>query len=308
MKILVTGGAGFIASQIADAYIEAGHTVTVIDDLSRGSKKNVNARATLHVMDVRDPNISTIFEKNAFDVVNHHAAQIDVRHSMEDPFFDASVNILGTLRLLEAARAFKVKKFIFASSGGVMYGECPQGPANESTVARPISPYGFSKLAAETYVRFYGDQFNLDCTVFRYANVYGPRQDPHGEAGVVAIFAGKLLKKEPVRIFGDGKQVRDYVYVGDIVRANVMALTKGSGQTLNIGTAQATSVVSLYEKMRRFSGSKADPVYAPARAGELEKSVLDASCASREIGWTPAHTLEQGLEATYRHFQSLKNS
>jgi len=204
MKILVTGGAGFIGSQIADAYIAAGHEVTVLDDLSAGRRTQVNPKATFIARDAREPNIATLFEKSNFDLVNHHAAQIDVRRSVQDPFFDASVNILGTMRLLDCCRSYGVRKFIFASSGGTIYGECPRAAAVETDPNRPESPYGFSKAAAETYVRFYGKQFGISYSMLRYANVYGRRQDPHGEAGGVAIFCGKALANETATIFGDG--------------------------------------------------------------------------------------------------------
>ncbi len=267
MKILVTGGAGFIASQIADAYIEQGHEVTIVDDLTSGNKKNVNPKAQFVTMDVRDPNISTLFAKTGFDVVNHHAAQIDVRRSVQDPFLDASINVLGTLRLLECCRTYGTRKFIFASSGGAI---------------------------------------RLSYTILRYANVYGPRQDSQGEAGVVSIFAGKLLANEAVTIFGTGRQERDYVYVGDIVAANVAALTKGENQTFNIGTQIASSVNALYEKLAAVHASAPKPQYAPAREGELERSVLNASLAQQQLGWRPSRTLEQGLEETYRYFQQQK--
>jgi UDP-glucose 4-epimerase len=211
MKALVTGGAGFIGSHLAQALIDAGHDVTIVDDFSTGKRKNIPAKAQVEKLDVRDPNISSLFEKKRFDVVFHLAAQLDVRKSMADPFFDASVNILGTLRLLECCRAYNVKKFIFTSSGGVMYGECPK-PATENDPSLPVSPYGFSKSAAERYVQFYGDTFKLSYSILRYTNVYGPRQDPHGEAGVVAIFLGKKFGKEPVTIFCTGKQKSAYIF------------------------------------------------------------------------------------------------
>ena len=216
----------------------SGHQVTVVDDLTTGKKKNVNPQANLVVMDVRDPNISTLFAKTGFDIVNHHAAQIDVRRSVQDPFLDASVNILGTLRLLDGCRTFGVRKFIFSSSGGTIYGECKAKPAQESDASRPTSPYGFSKAAAETYIRFFGEFYHLPYTILRYANVYGPRQDPQGEAGVVAIFMGKILADEPVTIYGTGEQERDYVHVSDVVKANCSALLKGENDTFNIGNGR----------------------------------------------------------------------
>lgn len=297
MKILVTGGAGFIGSNIVDAYIAQGHSVTVVDDLSTGKKKQVNPKANFLAMDVRDPNISTLFAKNGFDIVNHHAAQIDVRKSVQDPFIDASVNVLGTLRLLDCCRTYGVRKFIFASSGGVMYGECPAA-ANEETPAHPESPYGFSKASAETYVRFFGSTYHVPYTILRYGNVYGPRQDPHGEAGVVAIFIGKLLAGEGVTIFGDGKQERDYVNVAEIVEANIAALTKGENQIFNIGHGTPVTVNELHKVLAKLIGGKKAPQYLPARQGEVQRSLLNVQRAAKGLGWKPSVTLEQGLAAT----------
>jgi UDP-glucose 4-epimerase len=307
VKILVTGGAGFIASQIVDAYLDLGHEVTVVDDLTTGKKKNVNPKASLTLMDVRDPNISTLFAKTGFDIVNHHAAQIDVRRSMQDPFFDASVNILGALRLLDCCRTYGVRKFIFSSSGGTIYGEC-KNPAKESDPSRPASPYGFSKATAETYIRFFGEYYHLPYTILRYGNVYGPRQDPHGEAGVVAIFIGKILAGEPLTIYGTGKQERDYVHVGDVVEANCAALLKGENDTFNIGNGQPVSVNKLYEILSGHDKSKRAPTYAPARAGELERSVLNVERAQKVLGWKATRTLEKGLEQTFDYFRQQKKS
>jgi UDP-glucose 4-epimerase len=303
MKILVTGGAGFIGSHIVDAYVRDGHDVTIVDDLSSGRKAQANRQARLVVSDVRDPNLSTLFAESRFEVVNHLAAQMDVRKSVQDPFFDASVNILGTLRLLDCSRAYGVRKFIFSSSGGTIYGECPHKPATEDDASRPESPYGFSKAAAERYIRFYGDMYRLPYTILRYANVYGPRQDPHGEAGVVAIFMGKLLAKEPVTIFGDGAQERDYVYVDDVVEANVAALTKGENDIFNIGTGMPTSVNKLYAVMAGFVKGAKPAAYAPARAGELARSILNADRAQKRLAWKPAISLEKGLRETHRYFE-----
>ncbi len=302
MNILVTGGAGFIGSHIVDAYVAAGHEVTVLDDLSTGKKQNVNRKAKLVVSDIRDPNISTLFGQERFEIVNHLAAQLDVRKSVQDPFFDASVNILGTLRLLECSRSYGVRKFIFSSSGGTIYGECKE-PAREEDPSRPESPYGFSKAAAERYIQFYGQTFRLPYTILRYANVYGPRQDPHGEAGVVAIFSGKILQKQPVTIFGDGSQERDYVYVHDVVSANVSALTKGENAVINIATGVPTSVLSLYEKMATVENFSGKPAMAPARVGELTRSVLLFERAKKILGWKPAVTLEKGLSETIQSFR-----
>jgi len=306
MKILVTGGAGFIGSNLVDAYLHDGHDVTVVDDFSTGKKSQVPRKAKLAMMDIRDPNLATLFAESRFEVVNHHAAQIDVRKSVQDPFFDASVNILGTLRLLECCRAYGVRKFIFSSSGGTIYGECGARAAGEEDPSRPESPYGFSKAAAERYIRFYNDVYRLPYTILRYANVYGPRQDPHGEAGVVAIFAGKMLAKQAVTIYGDGKQERDYVFVSDVVAANLAALTKGENGIFNIGTGIPTSVNTLYEVMASLNKPMKPASHAPARTGELSRSVLDAEKARRVLGWAPSRTLEQGLQETCRYFLQQK--
>lgn len=306
MKVLVTGGAGFIGSHIVDAYVAMGHDVTIVDDLSTGKKKNVNSKAHLVVMDVRDPNISTLFAKTGFDIVNHHAAQIDVRRSVQDPFLDASINILGTLRLLECCRIYGIRKFIFASSGGTLYGECKKRPASEEDSLLPESPYGFSKATAETYIRFFGQYYHLPYTILRYSNVYGPRQDPQGEAGVVAIFIGKILAREPTTIYGTGDQERDYVHVNDVVQANCDALLKGENDIFNIGTNLATSVNTLYEKLSAMDSSVKKPAYAPAREGELQRSVLNIQKADKSLGWRPSRTLEQGLKETLQFFQHQK--
>ncbi len=307
MKILVTGGAGFIGSQIVDAYLDLGHEVTVVDDLSTGKKKNINSRARLVTADVRDPNLVTLFAESRFEVVNHLAAQLDVRKSVQDPFFDASVNILGALRLLECCRTYGVRKFIFSSSGGTIYGECDK-PAAEEDAAHPESPYGISKATSERYMQFYGSVYRLPYTILRYANVYGPRQDPHGEAGVVAIFAGKLLAKEGVTIYGDGSQERDYVYVADVVNANVAALTQGENAVFNIGTGVTTSVNKLYERLATFAKGAKQATFAPARTGELARSVLNISKAKQHLNWKPLTSLDKGLEETYNFFRDQKTS
>jgi len=308
MNILVTGGAGFIGSHIVDAYIAKGHDVTVMDDLSGGKKKNVNPKARFVGADVRDPNISTLFAESRFEVVNHLASQIDVRKSVQDPFFDASVNILGGLRLLECCRSYGVRKFIFSSSGGTIYGECPSEPATEESAARPESPYGISKATLEKYIHFYGQVYRQSFTILRYGNVYGPRQDPHGEAGVVAIFVGKLLAGEQATIYGTGDQERDYVFVGDVVSANVAALSKGENAVFNIGTAVATSVNTLYDHLSQLNPQAQPPVCAPARTGELNRSVLNIDRAKKVLEWTPQTSLKQGLQQTYRFFEAQKTS
>lgn len=301
MRILVTGGAGFIGSHIVDAYISQGHHVVIVDTLSTGNRLNLNPRARLVIKDVRDLSLSRLFKKERFDVVNHHAAQVDVRKSVSDPMFDAGVNILGLINLLELSRLNGVKKFIFAASGGTYYGECDR-PAKEETPARPLSPYGVTKLAGEHYVRAYGAIHGLPFTILRYGNVYGPRQDPHGEAGVVAIFCQRLLAGEKAFIYGKGRQQRDYVFVEDVARANVFALTKSTGESVNIGTGQATDVNVLLKILSACNGRPPLFEHKSPRTGELFRSVLNVSKASRTLGWKPTVSLRLGLAETFRFF------
>jgi len=294
MRALVTGGAGFIGSHVADALLDRGDEVHVLDDLSKGRRENVPTGAELHVADVRDPD-------GAFDVVRpeavfHLAAQADVRTSLERPEHDADVNVLGTVRVLEAARRHGAK-VVFASTGGAIYGEC-DGPAPETTERRPLSPYGVSKLCGEEYLATWNRLYGTAHVSLRLANVYGPRQAPHGEAGVVAIFMGLLHDGGTPRIYGHGLQTRDYVFVGDVVQA-LLAGVGHPGGVLNVGTGVETSVLELYEEIRRVTGVEREPELAPARLGELQRSVLDASRAGRELGWRPAHTLAAGLAETW---------
>ena len=304
MKILVTGGAGFIGSNVADACIAAGHRVWILDNEASGRKANVHPRAAYQKLDVRNrAGLAKLFSKVRFDVVNHHAAQIDVRKSVEDPAFDAEVNIIGLLNVLDAARRTKVKKVLFSSSGGTVYGECPR-PATERSPERPLSPYGVAKLASEKYILSYSALYGLDYTIFRYANVYGPRQDPFGEAGVVAIFSKRLLEGQSCAIFGTGSQTRDFVFVGDVARANVLALRKGRNEIVNIGTGRETSVKGLYQAMAAVLGAKQKPLKKPARKGELDRSVLAIGKAKAVLGWSPSVSLREGLERTVAYFAS----
>jgi UDP-glucose 4-epimerase len=304
MKILVTGGAGFIGSTIVDAYIERGHQVWALDNESSGKRRQVNNHATFVRGDINDKKkLSSLFKKIKFDVVNHHAAQIDVRRSVLDPEFDARVNVLGLLNVLVNAQQTGVKKILFSSSGGTVYGECAR-PATESFPEVPLSPYGVAKLASEKYIQAFAALHGLRYTIFRYSNVYGPRQDPHGEAGVVAIFAQRLLSHQPVTVFGKGEQTRDFVFVGDIARANVLGLSKASNEIINIGTAAEISVNKLYKTMAELTNTSQRPVYKPARNGELARSVLSYAKARRVLGWKPRVSLRAGLQQTLEYFQS----
>ena len=305
MKILVTGGAGFIGSTIVDRFVDAGHRVWAFDNLSSGNRSQVNRKATFVKGDVRNRKLlQSLFARHRFDVVNHHAAQIDVRRSVADPAFDAEVNIIGILNLLKLAKDYKAKKFQFASSGGTVYGECKRA-ADESFPEVPLSPYGVAKLASEKYILSNAALYNLKFTIFRYANVYGPRQDPHGEAGVVAIFSRRLLSGEPITIYGDGKQTRDFVFVGDVARANLLGLTKAQNQIVNIGTSKEISVNELYRRMARIVGETRPARHKPARAGELRRSVLNFRKATRVLGWKPGVTIDEGLTATIDFFRHL---
>lgn len=304
-RILITGGAGFIGSNIADAYVAAGHDVTVIDNLSSGKKINLNKKVKFLHADISDTvKVKALFKQGRFDVVSHHAAQIDVRKSIADPGNDARINILGTINILENARAFGVKKVIFASSGGTIYGECPRTPPDENYTGRPISPYGITKFTVEFYLKFYALIYGMKYTILRYANVYGPRQDPHGEAGVVAIFSDRMLTDTELFIFGDGKQDRDYVYVGDVVQANVRALDRGDNEIINVGMRIPRSVNDLYRAMSKITGYRKKPVYKQARPGEILRSVLDNKKARRVLGWKPQYDFDRGLAETIKYFKN----
>ena len=305
MNIMVTGGAGFIASHIADALIKKKHRVIIVDNLSNGKKENINPEAIFFKLDICNPSLEDVFRKRKIDIVIHHAAQIDVRKSVQDPVFDAKVNILGSLNILENCVRYKVKKIIFASTGGAIYGEVPGKPASELTMLRPLSPYGVAKSSIEYYIRYYEATYKLPFTILRYGNVYGDRQDPHGEAGVVAIFTKKMLDGDQPAIFGDGKQLRDYVYVGDVVRANLLAIRKGKNQILNIGTGKGTSVNVLYEKLTRLTAFNRKPAYLPARKGELQNSRIDPGKARKVLGWVPLVGIDRGLALTVEYFKNL---
>ena len=295
MRALVTGGAGFIGSNLVDALIERGDTVDVVDNLSSGKRENVHEQARLHVLDVREP-LGDLFVELRPDVCFHLAAQADVRVSVERPDYDAEVNVIGTVRVLEAARSVGAR-VVFASSGGAIYGECDK-PADEASERRPLAPYGTAKLAGEEYLLTYQRLHGMANVALRFGNVFGPRQDPHGEAGVVAIFLGRLRDGETCLIFGDGEQERDYVFVGDVVAAALKA-AEVEGGSFNIGTGRACSVLELYDLCRRVAGSELEAQLVPARAGELQRSVLDINKAADELGWRPETSLEEGLRQTW---------
>jgi len=295
VRAVVTGGAGFIGSHVVEALVARGDEVHVLDNLARGKRENVPGGVTLHEADIRT-DCDPIFDALEPDACFHFAAQADVRVSVERPDFDADVNVLGTVRVLDAARRHGTK-VVFASTGGAMYGEC-DGPAPEDAPRRPLAPYGVSKLAGEEYLQAYNRLHGAGHVALRYGNVYGPRQDPHGEAGVVAIVLNRLRAGERPRIFGDGKQTRDYVYAVDAANAALRALDNPGG-IYNIGTSVETSVLDLLGRIQRVAGTNVEPEFADPRAGELQRSVLDVSLAERELGWRPAHDLDSGLAQTW---------
>ncbi len=306
MKILVTGGAGFIASHITDAYIAAGHQVVVVDNLTTGRKENLNPKAVFYQMDIQDPKLLDVFKEQQIEVVNHHAAQMDVRRSVDDPIYDAQNNVLGFLNILQACAKTSVKRVIFASSGGAIYGEQDYFPADEKHQTQPCSPYGITKLVGEKYMFFYSQTYGFGHTILRYANVYGPRQNPHGEAGVVAIFCKRLLAGEQPVINGTGEQTRDFVYVGDVVDANLLALGQSSNDTFNIGTAREITINEVYRILNRLIGSNKPEKHGPGKEGEQFRSVIDPGHVTRMMGWKPRFTVEAGLQETVDYFQSLK--
>jgi UDP-glucose 4-epimerase len=295
MRAVVTGGAGFIGSNVADALVARGDDVHILDNLSHGRRENVHPAAQLHEADIRT-DTADVFADVKPDLCIHLAAQIDVRVSVERPDVDADVNVVGTIRILEAAREHGTK-IVFSSTGGAIYGEC-DAPASEDHPREPLAPYGVSKLAAEEYIAAYNRLYGSTHVSLRYGNVYGPRQDPHGEAGVVAIFMNTLRDGKTARIYGDGTQTRDYVFVGDVVSATLAAATHDGG-VFNVGTGTETSVLDLYERVQRVTGSDRPAELAPARPGELQRSVLDPSRAKRELGWQPRRSLDDGLAATW---------
>ncbi len=303
MKILVTGGAGFIGSHVTEAYLAEGHEVRVIDNLSTGRRANVPRAATLYELDIHHRDVEDVFAEFKPEVVNHLAAQASVKLSTGDPVHDLEVNGGGTARIAALCAAHGVRKLIYAGSGGTAYGDPEALPIPESHPTRPVSPYGLSKLVGEQYVQFQHRFSGLDYTILRYSNAYGPRQDPHGEAGVVAIFTGRLLGGIPCVIDGDGEQRKDYVYVGDMARANVLALSAGSGETLNIGTGEGTTVNAIFEELRRATGSTMEPQHGPPRPGDVRNFWLDCSRANAVLGWAPQVSFEDGMRLTVASFR-----
>src|SRR5580700_11704493 len=305
MRILVTGGAGFIGSHTVDALVAtAAHQVAVIDNLSAGKREQLNPGANFYEADIRDAaEVGRIIAIEQPEVIVHFAAQMDVRRSVADPAFDAQVNLVGFLNLMEAGREHGLRRVVFSSTGGAIYGEQESFPCDENHPLRPVSPYGVAKLTTEKYLYFYHAQYGIDYVALRYANVYGPRQDPHGEAGVVAIFCGRILEGRPVTIYGDGGQTRDYVYVADVVRANVAALGSSVSGAFNIGTGVETSVNQLYDALARNAGTSRAAEFGPPRAGEQRRSVILPERAARELGWRPQVELSDGLAQTLRFFR-----
>jgi len=307
MKVLVTGGAGFIGSHVVDLCLQHGYEVIIVDDLSTGRESNLNPAAKLYQMDIRDPKLKDVFEREKPDYVDHHAAQMDVRRSVAEPLFDADVNILGSINLIECAKRYGVKRVVYISTGGAVYGEPEYLPCDENHPINPICQYGASKHTVEHYLYMYKVNYGLDYSVLRYPNVYGPRQDPHGEAGVVAIFTGQMLRNDQVVINGDGEQERDFVYVGDCARANLMAIQASQGLgIINLGSGRGTTVNEIFEKLRGITDYGREARHGPAKVGETRKIYLDASKAQRELGWQPTTELEEGLKNTVEYFRRVE--
>lgn len=305
MKILVTGGAGFIGSHIVDRLIQESHDVVIADNLTTGKRRHINRAANFYRADIRSRWLERVFRRERPTVVCHHAAQMDVRRSVEDPMFDADTNIMGTLNVLRYAVKYGVRKVIFASSGGAVYGEPNQLPVSESHPAHPASPYGISKMVGDEYLRYFHENDGIEYVSLRYANVFGPRQDPHGEAGVVAIFTQKMLQNEQPIINGNGRQTRDFVYVDDVVEANMAALGKEAHGIYNVGTGQETTINELFTLLAGFVNPAIREVHGPAKKGEQMKIALDSSRLHRELDWEPKVSLQDGLERTVASYRQL---
>lgn len=308
MRIAVTGAAGFIASQVAEAYLRVGHEVMIVDDLSTGRRENLPAAARFVEADIRSSAASAALTSFRPQVLNHHAAQMDVRRSVADPKLDAEINLIGFLNLLEAVRQGGCQRVIFASSGGAAYGEQEQFPANEQHPTRPASPYGVSKRAGELYLACFGQMYGISHLALRYANVYGPRQNPRGEAGVVAIFTQRLLAGEPCTIYGDGKQTRDFVFVDDVVAANVAALDARLVGEVNIGTGKEADINQIYSELARITKRHQAVRYADGKVGEQRRSVVAVAKAAAELNWHPRISLSEGLERTVAYFKHTRSA
>jgi UDP-glucose 4-epimerase len=312
MKILVTGGAGFIGSHIVDAYLDAGYEVLVIDNLSTGDLNNLNPKAKFFELDIRDKKVADIFAKERPDIVNHHAAQISVTVSTQKPIFDADINILGSLNIFTNSAKYGVQKIIFASTGGAIYGDADEYPTTENYVPMPVSPYAIAKFSVEKYLHYYFYQFGLKYLVLRYANVYGPRQIPHGEAGVVSIFIENLLQNKESNLYAypdesDG-MIRDYVFVSDVVNANLQGLEMSDNEVVNIGTGKPTTTGKLYRQIASLMGSNIKPKLMGARQGDIHRSCLDISKAREVLNWYPKTSLQEGIEKTINYFEKKINS
>lgn len=303
---MVTGGCGFIGSHIVDAYVEKGHDVVVIDNLSTGNIKNLNPRAKFYQEDINS-DLDKIFSMEKLELINHHAAQINVRTSVDDPMYDVRVNVLGTVNLLHFASKYGIKRFVYASSGGAVYGEPERYPINEGAPRNPLSPYGASKVAAEHYIITFARLYGVDYVILRYSNVYGPRQIIKSEAGVISIFINCIVRNEPCSIYGDGKQIRDYVYVGDVVAANVLALDCAPN-IFNIGTNVETSVNDLIDIFSEILNKEVAHQHAEPRPGEVQRNVLDCRHALSEIKWQPKTQLRDGIAKTFEHFKKIPQS
>lgn len=307
-KALVTGGAGFIASHVVDALIERGYKVVIIDNLSTGYERNLNPKAKFYKMDIRDETLKDVFNKEKPEFVNHHAAQMDVRRSVAEPIYDAQVNVLGSLNLLENCRRVGVKKIVYASTGGAVYGEPSPDifPVDEKCDIDPLSQYGITKHSVEHYLSLYYKLYGTKYTVLRYPNVYGPRQDPHGEAGVVAIFTEQMLEQIIPKIFGDGSKTRDYVFIEDVVRANMIAIDKGDNDIFNLGWGKEISDFEIFDSIRKALGFKIEPIYTDKRLGEIDRICLNASKAKKVLGWQPTVSLKEGISKAVEYYRKKK--
>ena len=309
MKILVTGGAGFIGSHVVDRYIQEGHEVGVLDNFVTGNRQNLNPKARLFELDIRDrKGVEQLLAGEKFDLINHHAAQMDVRKSTEDPLYDAEVNILGSINLIMNAVRHGVKKIVYISTGGAVYGEPKRLPVEEGDSINPECQYGISKHTVEHYLYLYRLLYKLDYTVLRYPNVYGPRQNPKGEAGVIAIFGSLMLNGERPTIFGDGKQLRDYIFVADVAEANIRALTKGSGEIINVGSERGTSVLDLFDHLKQLIGFQGEPQFAPARLGEIYRIYLSGRKAHQVLNWRPKADVAEGMRQTVAWMKQVKET